>query len=391
MKATKKDGVLEVELVGHISINNASEFEETMMSALSAGDVCKIEIDASDLEYISSVGLRVIVKVTKKVGDITIFNVRREVYDVFDMTGLTQMIDIRREMHQISIDGLPMIGKGANGEVYRIDAERIVKVYNPLTNPPEKIAREKQVAREAFIHGVPSALSYEMVHVGDRIGIVYEMIDAMTLGEAIARQPERLEEYATRMAQMLRELHATEFAPGVLPDARLSLHAWVDVAERSGYYTDKAIVAARKLVDSIPPRNTFIHGDFHPGNIMVTDDDEFLLIDMGDASVGDPVIDLIASYQIMRLVAEQPGGAQRYTGLTSEQSLRVWDVFVRTYYGIDDPAEIEAIERRLKFYVIPRSMSGVTFSDVIPEKKRKAFAAIITKVLLEGMTDEIVR
>ena len=162
MKVTKKDGVLEVKLEGHINTTNAGEFEDTIMSALSAGDVRKVEFDANELEYISSAGLRVIIKVTKQVGDVTIANVQREVYDVFDMTGLTQMIDIRRAMKQITIDGLPMIGKGANGEVYRIDAERIVKVYNPLTNPPEKIARGKKVAREAFIHGVPSAMPYRV-------------------------------------------------------------------------------------------------------------------------------------------------------------------------------------------------------------------------------------
>lgn len=376
--------VLRVELDSHIDTGNTSEVEDAVLSALRASTARKLEFDASNLEYISSSGLRMVIKVSRHVDDLTVSNVKPVVYDVFEMTGLTEMLDIRREMAELSIDGFPMIGAGANGRVYRLDQERIVKVYNPVSNPPEKIAREKKVAREAFIQGIPSALSYEMVRVGDTYGIIYEMIDAKTLGETIAQQPERLEEFATRMAKMLLELHATTFAPGVLPDARDSLHTWVDIAERSGYYTEEVISAAHKLVNSIPARDTFIHGDFHPGNIMVTDDDELLLIDMGDASVGDPIIDLMASYQIMRVVADQPGGSEHYLGLTAEQSIRVWDIFVRTYYGTDDPAEIETIERRLKFHMIVRSLPGVTFSKVISEDKREDYAKLLSKVLLEG-------
>lgn len=382
----KRDGdVLLVKLEGHIDSNNAGEFEKEVMSALNEGDARQAVFAASDLAYISSAGLRVLMKVARRVEHVRIVDVAPEVYDVFDMTGFTSLFDVRRAMRTISLDGLQMIGAGANGQVYRLDKERIVKVYNPLTNPPEKIFREKHVAREAFVAGVPTALSFEMVRVGDSLGIVYEMIDSMTLGEVIVQQPERLEEYATRMAQMLLKLHATEFDDGALPDARDSLHLWVDVAERSGYYEDNVIAAARKLVNSIPPRNTFIHGDFHPGNIMVTDDDEFLLIDMGDASVGDPIIDMIGAYQIMRVVADHPGGTERYTGLSSEQSIRVWDTFVRVYYGTDDPAQLQAIEQKTRFHMILRSLAGITFSEVIADDKRRQTAALLSNALLQGM------
>ncbi len=49
-------------------------------------------------------------------------------------------------LKEYKIDGLPKIGEGVNGSVYRIDDETIIKVYNPLTNPPEKIEREKKSA-----------------------------------------------------------------------------------------------------------------------------------------------------------------------------------------------------------------------------------------------------
>ncbi|MDO4403899.1 MAG: anti-sigma factor antagonist [Atopobiaceae bacterium] len=384
MKAQIEDDVLNVSLEGRIDANTVNEVERIIMSELDKGGAQRVVIDAGELSYISSAGLRIIMKLLKRVGDITIIDASPEVYDIFEMTGFTQMMDVRRAMRALQVDGLEVIGKGANGKVYRLDQERIVKTYNPITNTPEKIAREKQVARTAFVAGVPSALSFEMVRVGDGYGIVYEMVDAKTLGKVIASDPEHLEEYATRMAQMLKELHATEFEPGALPDARLGLHTWVDIAERSGYYQPEVIATAHRLADSIPPRNTFIHGDFHPGNIMVVDD-EFLLIDMGDASVGDPLIDLIGSYQIMRVVAEHPGGTERYMGLTSQQSIRVWDAFIRAYLDTNDPAQIEAMERKLRFYMILRSMAGVTFSEVLSDDQRQQYADSISEALMAGM------
>jgi uncharacterized protein (TIGR02172 family) len=366
-----------------IDTNNAHELEAAL-SALFDRCAGGLVLDASQLQYISSAGLRMILKVARRVADVSFVEATSAVYDVLEMSGFTEIIDVRRAMREVSLDGLEMIGAGANGRVFRLDDERILKVYNPLTNTPEKIAREKSVAREAIVWGIPSVLSFEMVRVGDGHGIVYEMIDALTLGETIAKSPERADEYATRMADMLKQLHATEFEEGTLPDARLGLHAWVDVSEKSGYYPPEVIEKARALVDSIPPRNTFVHGDFHPANIMVTDDDELLLIDMGDASVGDPIVDLLGSYQLMCLVASRPGAAELYTGMSSELLARVWNVFVRTYYGTDDDQEIARIEQRLKFYAIIRSMAGITFSSVLTDEERRETADQIMAAFLHG-------
>lgn len=375
-------------LVFHLGVRvdsaNASQVQDQIESELSSRHATRLVLDATDLDYISSAGLRMVMHLAKHGADVSLVEASPEVYEVFEVTGFTEFLDVRKRLRTVSVDGLRQIGAGANGRVYRLNAEQVLKVYNPLTNPPEKIAREKDVARKAFVLGIPSALSFDMVRVGDSYGIVYELVDARTLGETIAAAPERADEYATRMARMLQRLHATEFEPGALPDARLGLHAWADVSERSGYYTSEVIAKVRSLIDSIPERNTFVHGDFHPANIMVTDEDELLLIDMGDASAGDPIVDLLGSYQLMCLVASRPGAAELYTGMLSELLAHVWDVFVRTYYGTQDDREIARIEQRLKFYAIIRSMAGITFSSVLTDDQRRATANEITTAFLRG-------
>ncbi|MCR5789916.1 MAG: phosphotransferase [Lachnospiraceae bacterium] len=286
-------------------------------------------------------------------------------------------------MREISIEGLKLIGSGANGKVYRLNDEQIVKVYNPLTNPYEKIEREKSVSKTAFIHGVPTAISFDIVRVGEEYGMVYEMIEAKTLGAAIEEDPGMAGEYAARMARLLKDLHHTSFAEGELPDGRLNLHAWADIAERSGYYPAEVMERMRRFIDDIPERNTFIHGDFHPGNIMLSKG-EMLLIDMGDASLGHPVIDLLGSYQIMKATAERPGGAMRYMGMSLELAKEVWSVFIREYFETDDPERLAGLEQLLRFYCLIRTFPGITFSELLKEDERRALVDKVVKSFMKG-------
>ena len=370
MKYEKNNSALTIFLEGRITTANSKQTENELLGIISDNPDCSVMLDAGSLEYISSAGLRVIMLLRKTLkSNIAVINTSPSVYEIFEMTGFTELLDVRKRLKEVSVEGLPIIGAGANGRVYRLDEERIIKVYNPITNPPEKIFREKETAKQAFIHDIPSAISFDIVRVGDRYGIIYEMLDADTLGAVCDKEPDKIEIYGTRMARLLRQLHSTEFDENVLPDARTGLHAWVDIAEKSGCYEQETITKLRRFIDDIPQRNTFIHGDFHPANIMVKGD-EWLLIDMGDASVGHPVIDLLGSYQIMKLVAERANGAQRYAGISADNLKRLWNVFISEYFGTNESGEIAEIEKTLKYYALIRSMAGVTFSELIPEAAR---------------------
>ncbi len=286
-------------------------------------------------------------------------------------------------MREISVKCLPIIGKGANGTIYRLDEDKIVKVYNPITNTLDRIEQEKYVAKKLLVYDIPTAISYDIVKVDDKYGLVYEWINASTLGQYLSNNPDQLDEYAIRMAKLLVKLHSTKFENGVLPDGRENLHMWVNIAERSGYYSDEVISKLRNLINSIPYRNTFIHGDFHPGNMMVMND-ELVLIDMTDVSVGDPIIDLLGSYQIMKLVSQRAGGAQRYTGMSNEMLLKLWSLFIKEYTGITDKDELNKYEQTLKFYALIRSIPGITFSELVPNEMLIKLTQEVSDYFLKG-------
>lgn len=387
MRSESRQDMLIVWLEGRVTADNAEQIEREIREAIDAAGATRVQLDADGLTYISSAGLRVVMRLLKRYGEVEIVNASPEAYDVFRMTGIVELMSVGKRIREISVDGLRQIGAGAFGRVYRLDAERVVKVYDPSVNPLEKIERERQVARQAFIHDIPSAIPFDTVRVGDENGIIYELIDARTLGEVVSESPERLEEYALRMAGLLRKLHETHFGAGQLPDARGIFHAWVDVAERSGLYAPSTSAGLREFVDNIPAADTFVHGDFHPANIMVMPNDELMLIDMGDASMGDPIIDLAGTFHVLRIAAKRPGGAMRLTGMSDELLERLWDVFVRSYFGVSDADAVSEIECRLRRYALPRTMGSTARSKLLTEEDRRRQAAELEEAFLRASAE----
>ena len=86
---------LNVALEGKLDTASAPEFEAVVKNELDG--VTLLVIDFIKLQYTSSAGLRTILlaqKTMNKQGKMILKNVREEVMDVFDMTGLSDLLTI---------------------------------------------------------------------------------------------------------------------------------------------------------------------------------------------------------------------------------------------------------------------------------------------------------
>lgn len=88
-------------------------------------------LDCSGLEYISSAGLRVVMRLAKCLKTLRLDNVSPEVYEVFSVTGLSEVLDVRRALRTVDVSGLELLGEGANGSVYRLTTDEMIKVFRP--------------------------------------------------------------------------------------------------------------------------------------------------------------------------------------------------------------------------------------------------------------------
>lgn len=130
MRSHFKHGKLTLFLDGRIDSNNAAQVRQEAMGAVSGVPGAELVLDAEELEYISSAGLRVLMKLRKQTGKtIRVENVSREVFDIFQVTGFTDLLEVHKKLREISVESCEIIGQGSFGIVYRIDPETIVKVY----------------------------------------------------------------------------------------------------------------------------------------------------------------------------------------------------------------------------------------------------------------------
>ena len=118
-----------IKLTGRIDSNNAPQIGEEINGLLKDNGGAPVVMDASELEYISSAGLRVILRVKQTNPDLKITGVSSGVYEVLEMTGFTEMMQVEKAYRVVSIEGCEEIGRGANGVVYRVDDDNVVKVY----------------------------------------------------------------------------------------------------------------------------------------------------------------------------------------------------------------------------------------------------------------------
>ena len=167
-------------LEGEINSTNAEAKEKEILNELQGKEVEDIELNFNDLTYISSAGLRVILKLKQMYQGLHITNCSLEVYEVFDMTGFTNMMDIKKRLKRVDVTGCPLIGEGYFSRVYRLDKDTIIKVFKRATDIND-VQRELNLAKEAFVLGIPTAISFDIVMVGDLYGVRFEMLDCASL------------------------------------------------------------------------------------------------------------------------------------------------------------------------------------------------------------------
>ena len=335
--------ILYIAVEGRIDASNAADAEEKIFNIKNDNLGKHIVLDADKLEYISSAGLRVILRLRKEEPKLAIINVASDVYEVFDMTGFTDMVTVEKAYQRMSVEGCEFIAKGANGAVYRYDDETILKTYFAKDALPE-IKQERENARKAFVLGINTAIPYGIVRVGDGYGTVTELLNAVSVTKLIRNNPEDMSEAAKYYIDMLKSIHAIEVEDGEVPDMKETALAWADfVAPHLSTEQGKKL---RALVEAVPKQNTLMHGDYHTNNIMVQNG-EPLLIDMDTLCMGHPVFELGSMFNAFIGYSELDHQVtMNFFGYTHESAEKFWDMSLKMYLGTENEEVCQSVAQK---------------------------------------------
>ena len=360
---TNTDGNAVMTLTGRLDTVVTSQVTHDIDTRLAqCGPITSLTCDVSGLNYISSSGLRILMGLAKRYNDFRITECPPAVYQVFEVTGFTQIMTIEKALRQLSVEGCEVIGAGGVGVVYRIDDDTIIKVFRQDTTLDE-VQNEITMAKESFVLGMPTAISYDIVRVGEQLGLVYELLQADTLSACAKREPARLDEFARQYAGLFRQLHDIHVPlTSRIPSATENvLHA---IHYISRYFDAAGIDLLLRIAESIPRDDRLLHCDLQTKNAMVQGD-QLMLIDMGEVGYGHPLIDLGNSYSAM---VQLLGSYDDIIGMPRDLGGQLWHRMIRYYYQDLSQAEFDHRMEQIKTAALVRNFSWLALSDTFPEE-----------------------
>ena len=343
MNGTMEKDILKLALSGHIDSTNAPAMEAEVMEAREKQPHSGLILDLKELTYISSAGLRVVLRLRKLEPALRLIHVSAEVYEILDMTGFTEMMPVEKAYRTISIEGCEAIGRGANGTVYRIDKDTVVKVYRNADCLPD-VQRERELARKAFVLGIPTAIPYDVVRVGESYGSVFELLNSRSFSKLIAADPSGMDTYVDLYVDLMKKMHTTHVKPGDMPEMKGVALDWVRFLR--DYLPAEQAEKLVALVEEVPERDTMLHGDYHTNNI-VMQNNEVLIIDMDTLCVGHPIFELASMYLGFVAFGELDHNVTvQFLKMPYETAVLFWKKALAKYLGTQDPETVRAVEEK---------------------------------------------
>lgn len=231
-----------------------------------------------------------------------------------------------------SVD-LKKIAEGREAEMFEWDGGRILRLYRGGFRQ-DALEFQLSALKAAASAGVRVPAVYQKVQVNGRLGIVMERLDGTDLLTVIGRQPWRV----WWVGRMTGRTHATlnmAHAPPELRSTHERLGKQIGTSDR---VPDALRGPALARLNELPEGDRLLHGDFHPGNVMIHGS-EPVVLDWSNASRGDPHADITRTLLMIKLGDPPPGTPLILRVLAKVGRRLLLGSYGRAYRAIEVPDE----------------------------------------------------
>lgn len=269
------------------------------------------------------------------------------------------------------------IGEGGCSEVYELGDGRVLKLAKPNTDYGA-MKKEFINNRLAYDLGLPVARPHEIVTIDDRTGIIFDRIygeplkDELFSGLINNSQDHHkaeliLEKNALITARTLSKIHSHSNVDNPYKQIDV-LKYLINLPE---YLTQEEKEEILAILDALPKKYCFCHGDPNPGNIMINNEGDPVVIDWLDGTIGNPEADLAEYIVMIRYAVLPPELPPEATVFFDKHRETLVDIFMSEY----------------------SRLTGVTYDDVkpwfVPISARKLSADAIQPAEKELLVREI--
>lgn len=181
---------------------------------------------------------------------------------------------------------MDLIAKGNTAEVFQYSDNKICKLFY-LGYPKIYIEHEYENAKAVCQLGIKTPMAHKLVCVNGREGIIYDQVDGEELSSKMyGADEEKLTNWMGIFVSFHKELLEHQID---------NVMDYKDFLKMFAADSVEMIAKINKLEDG----NCLLHGDFHPGNVMVDADERLTLIDMMNGCKGPTKYDIARTYFLL--------------------------------------------------------------------------------------------
>jgi len=215
----------------------------------------------------------------------------------------------------------PLLGAGREADVYAYGDDAVLKLYRPGFDGHRN---ETAVLRSLDGHGIAPTLM-NVVDCDGRTGLVVERISGPDMLTLLQQRPWTVLVQARRLANAHLAVHRVQ-APSALADLRQVLAERIKDAALPTRLSD----FVSGLLDMLPDGGRVCHGDYHPGNVLLTAG-QTAVIDWGAATRGAPAADHARTLLLLRRADPLPETPPLARTLIAAGRALLTDAYARAY------------------------------------------------------------
>lgn len=185
------------------------------------------------------------------------------------------------------------IGTGRTAEVYDYKDDKVLKLFYPAFST-NIIEEEHLISKEISNTTSLAPKVFNIVHIRNRTGIVYEKIEGEMLSDYLSGNIINTRRIIRKFAQTQKRISDinVENIPNHTDKLRQKILSSCLLSD-----TEKEIVL--KYL-SIINNNEICHGDYHPENVFVDQDYNFKVIDWANMCVSNKYLDIARTYYLIK-------------------------------------------------------------------------------------------
>jgi len=192
------------------------------------------------------------------------------------------------------------IAEGRTAEIYEWHDGYVLKLYRDWC-PPHWVEQEAMVAHAITEAGIPTPAAGEIIEVNGRRGLVYKRVTGVSMLQDLNTQPWMFLRHARTLAELQAKIHQL-FISG-LQSYKAGLMYTI---RRAPHLSDELREKVLNHLVTLPDRDNVCHGDFHPGNVLLTPKGA-VVIDWMTASSGNPWADVARTSMLLTIGAKRAG------------------------------------------------------------------------------------